>query len=125
MFSVENLGLLQSSSCFSCEDYNADLRNLFHGTHHIALQVMQYVSYNKSQKLPQFFHINIKNLCFLKNSISSHVRFKHLIEEISGTTSAIGLLKSFIPVVWERSVIYQFICHLDDSCQFQRLLPNK
>ena len=71
------------------------------------------VSYKRSQKSFQFFHINIKNICFLKNYFKSHHKIQtHLIEEISGTTSAISLLESFKPVSWERSVIDQSIGHL-------------
>ena len=65
-------------------------------------------------------------MLFEKLYFKSHHKIQtHLIEEINGTTSAIGLLKTFKPFGWERSVIEQFIGHLEESFQFQRLLHNK
>ena len=51
VFYIKNLGPLWSFSCFSYEDYNGDLRNLFHGTQHIALQVITALCFQ--QKIPE------------------------------------------------------------------------
>ena len=39
---VEDLGPLWSNSCFPFEDYNGDLRDLFHGTQNVDGQVSIY-----------------------------------------------------------------------------------
>ena len=127
VFCIKNLGLLWSF-CISYEDYNGNLRNLFHGTQHIALQVIVAASFQ--QKIPEIIPIlpykSKQSLLFEKLYFKSHHKIQtHLIEEINGTTSAIGLLKTFKPVNWERSVIEQFIGCLEESFQFQRLLCNK
>ena len=48
-----------------------------------------------------------------------------LIEEINGTTSAIGLVKTFKTVGWERSVIEQFIGRLEESLNKQKVFHCK
>ena len=48
---VRDLGPLWSQSCFYFEDYNGELRKLFHGTQSIERQITLAVSIN--QKLPQ------------------------------------------------------------------------
>lgn len=48
---VRDLGPLWSQSCFYFEDYNGQLRKLFHGTQSIERQITPAVSIN--QKLPQ------------------------------------------------------------------------
>ena len=65
-------------------------------------------------------------MLFEKLYFKSHHKIQtHLIEEINDTTSATGLLQTFKPVGWERSVIEQFKGPLEESFQFQRLLHNK
>ena len=128
VFCVKNLGPLLSFSCFSYEDYNGDLRNLFHGTQHVALQVITAVFFQ--QKIPEIIPIlpykNKVSLLFEKLCFKSHHKIQtHLIEEINDTTSVIDLLKTFKPVGWERSVIEQFIGYIEKSFQFQRLFHNK
>ena len=128
VFCVKNLGPLWSFSCFSYEDYKGDLRNLFHGTQHIALQIITAVCFQ--QKIPEIIPIlpykSKESLLFEKLCFKSHHKIQtHLIEEINGTTSALGLLKTFKPVGWERSVIEQYIGRIEKIFQFQRLLHNK
>ena len=41
---VRDLGPLWSNSCFPFEDYNGDLRDLFHGTRNVDGQVCLFVS---------------------------------------------------------------------------------
>ena len=128
VFCIKNLDLLWSFSCFSYEDYNVDLRNLFHGTQHIVLQVITVVCFQ--QKVPEIIpilpHKSKESFVFEKLYFKSHHKIQtHLIEETNGTTSVIGLLKTFKPVGWERSVIEQFIVRIEKSFQFQRLLHNR
>ena len=95
MFCIKNLGPLCYFSCFSYEGYNGDLQNLFHGTQHIALQVITAACFQ--QKITEIIPIlpyKLKTLLFEKLYFKSHHKIQtHLIEEINGTTSAIGLLK--------------------------------
>ncbi|XP_068680848.1 uncharacterized protein [Montipora foliosa] len=48
---VRDLGPLWSNSCFPFEDYNGDLRDLFHGTKNVDGQIVTAVSV--IQKLPE------------------------------------------------------------------------
>ena len=112
VFCIKNLGSLWSFSCFSYEDYNGDLQNLFHGTQHIALQVITAVCFQQkiTEIIPILPYKSKESLLFEKLYFKSHHKIQtHLIEEINGTTSALGLLKIFKAVGWERSVIEQYI----------------
>ena len=96
VFCIKNLGPLWSFSCFSYEDYNGDLQNLFHGTQHIALQVITAVCFQQkiTEIIPVLPYKSKESLLFEKLYFKSHHKIQtHLIEEINGTTSAIGLLK--------------------------------
>lgn len=46
---VENLGPLWTLSCFYYEDYNGDLRHLFQGTQHIAIQIFTAVCFQEQR----------------------------------------------------------------------------
>ena len=121
VFCVKNFGPLWSFSCFSYEDYNGHLRNLFHGTQHIALQVITPVCFQEKipEILPILHYKSKESLLFEKLYFKSYHKIQtNLIEEINGTASGIGLQKTFKPVGWERRVI-------EKSFQFQRLLHNK
>ena len=48
---VENLGPLWASSCFCYEDYNGDLRKLFHGTQNVDFQISFAICFQ--QKIPE------------------------------------------------------------------------
>ena len=48
---VENLGPLWAFSCFWYEDYNGDLRNLFHGTQNVEFQISFAMCFQ--QKIPE------------------------------------------------------------------------
>ncbi|XP_068690567.1 uncharacterized protein [Montipora foliosa] len=48
---VDDLGPLWSNSCFLFEDYNGDLRDLFHGTKNVDGQIVTAASV--TQKLPE------------------------------------------------------------------------
>ena len=47
----ENLGPLWASSCFCYEDYNGDLRKLFHGTQNVEFQISFSICFQ--QKIPE------------------------------------------------------------------------
>lgn len=48
---VENLGPLWASSCFCYEDYNGDIRKLFHGTQNVEFQISFAICFQ--QKIPE------------------------------------------------------------------------
>ena len=52
---VENLGPLWASSCFCYEDYNGDLRKLFHGTQNVEFQITFAVCFQ--QKIPELISL--------------------------------------------------------------------
>ena len=75
---VEDLGPLWSSSCFYFEDFNGQLRRLFHGTQHIERQIAFAVSVHQS--LPELLQV-------LKPGTSERDLFLKLTEKKPQTTS--------------------------------------
>ncbi|XP_062567995.1 uncharacterized protein LOC134230240 [Saccostrea cucullata] len=75
---VEDLGPLWSSSCFYFEDFNGQLRRLFHGTQHIQCQIAFAVGVHQS--LPQLSQM-------LNHGTSERDLFLRLTEKKSQPTS--------------------------------------
>ena len=66
----ENLGPLWASSCFCYEDYNGDLRKLFHGTQNVEFQISFSTCFQ--QKIPQ-------RIPLLQFRSSQHDFYNHLV----------------------------------------------
>ena len=56
---VKDLGPLWTHSCFSFEDFNGELRHLFHGTQHLEMQI--FLSICVQQKMPELISLLAPN----------------------------------------------------------------
>ena len=96
--SVFYLGNLWANSAFWYEDYNEDLRSLFHGTQGIDIQIVTAICIQ--QKIPELlpsFHNGSKAVeSYERMSKTFHHRIKsNLLEYIGEFTSAVGKMKLY------------------------------
>ena len=64
-----NLGPLWTHSCFCFEDFNGELRSLFHGTQSIEEQIVLAISVQ--QKIPELLGLYLKMVQSLKRFMST------------------------------------------------------
>ncbi len=94
---VKDLGPLWCHNCFFYEDYNGDLRKLFHGTKQVELQIVLAVSSQlKANSIPSRLQVGTEEHVFAKHlTRKSHLTRRRL--QISSSMFPVGVLKQFVP----------------------------
>ena len=124
---VKNIGPLWSSSRFWYEDYNGDLRNLFHGTNKVELQVAFSVCVQ--QKIPELVPL-------LANGSASKQFYEHMTqgryslkckhEEISNNVFALGIMSpASLSAVLAHHVESKLCGQISRAFTFKRLKVNR
>lgn len=99
---VKDLGPLWSNSCFPFEDYNGDLRELFHGTKNVDGQIVTAVSI--IQKLPEIARSTTTSpevQAFYEQLTSKRYNTRSIKESIGENTHVVGSLER----VWSNSTL--------------------
>ena len=97
---VQNIGPLWACSCFWFEDYNGDLKRLFHGIQKVELQIAFSVCIQ--QKIPELIPL-LPCGSSSKEFYEDMTRGPHLLkckhEKISDNFFVLGLMSSASPVI--------------------------
>ena len=94
---VKNVGPLWACSCFWFEDYNGDLRKLFHGTQKVELQIAFSVCIQ--QKIPELIPLlplGSSSKLFYENMTQGRYMLKCKREEISSKLFALGVMSPIV-----------------------------
>lgn len=124
---VIDLGPLWTHSCFCFEDFNGELRSLFHGTQSIEEQIVLAISVQ--QKIPELVPL-------LENGSSSQEFYAHLSrkrhhvykkEKLSDDSnySIVGNLQNYLLTATERAVVETLVGPVEQVYRFQRLLVGE
>ncbi|XP_068757460.1 uncharacterized protein [Montipora capricornis] len=124
---VMDLGPLWTHSCFCFEDFNGELRSLFHRTQSIEEQIVLAISVQ--QKIPELVPL-------LENGSSSQEFYAHLSrkrhlaykkEKLSDDSnfSIVGNLQNYLLAATERAVVESLVGPIEQVCRFQRLLVGE
>ena len=122
---VYDLGNLWANCCFFYEDYNGDLRSLFHGAQHIDIQILTAISIH--QKIPEIvplLPVDSKAYEFYqKMSFKYHHKMKtHLQEIINERITAVGDLSCFA-FQGEQKIKLEELCGpIKKAYKFSRLM---
>ena len=90
---VKNIGPLWAGSCFGFEDFNGDLRTLFHGTNKVELQIAFSVCVQ--QKIPELIPLlqhGSASKEFYQHMTEGRYSLKCKREEISTNVFALGIM---------------------------------
>ena len=118
---VRDIGPLWTHSCFCFEDFNGELRNLFHGTQSIQEQIVLAVSIQ--QKLPELIPLLTPESSAEKlfNKMTCHSRFNmHQKEQIAENCYAIGTIKRATLTPVEHAAVEAVVGHISTVHKFQR-----
>ena len=124
---VMDLGPLWTHSCFCFEDFNGELRSLFHGTQSVEEQIVTAVSVQ--QKIPELVPL-------LESGSMSQELYEHLSrkrplaskkEKLPGTSncSIVGNLRNYLFTAVERAVVESLTGPVREAYQFFRLLVGE
>lgn len=121
---VKDLGPLWTHSCFCFEDFNGELRSLFHGTQSVEEQVVLAISIQ--QKIPELVPF-LQEGSLSKEFYDTLSKKKHLVykkEKIPGISkcSIVGNLRNYLLSDTERVVVECLVGPVKEVFQFQRLL---
>ena len=124
---VMDLSPLWTHSCFSFEDFNGELRSLFHGTQHVEEQIV--LAIGVQQKIPELVPL-------LENGSSSQEFYEQLSrkrnlvyrkEKLSDDSkcSMVGNLRNYVLAATERAVLESLVGPIKQVRQFQRCLVGE
>lgn len=124
---VMDLGPLWTHSCFCFEDFNGELRSLFHGTQSVEEQIVTAVSVQ--QKIPELVPL-------LESGSMSQELYEHLSgkrplaskkEKLPGTSncSIVGNSQNCLFTAVERAVVESLTGPVREAYQFFRLLVGE
>lgn len=120
----KDLGPLWTHSCFCFEDFNGELRSLFHGTQRIEEQIVLAVRIQ--QKIPELVPLLPDgSLCKeFYNHLSRKMHFACKKEGLcnSGYFNIVGNLRKYVLAVVERAVVELLAGPVAEAFQFKRLL---
>ena len=124
---VTDLGPLWTHSCFCFEDFNGELRSLFHGTQSIEEQIVLAISVQ--QKIPELVPL-LENGSSCQEFYERLSRKRHLVykkEKLSDDSkySIVGNLQNYLLAATERAVVESLVGPIDQVHQFQRLLVGE
>ena len=127
VLTVFDLGNLWANSAFWYEDYNGDLRNLFHGTQRIDIQIVTSVCIQ--QKIPELLSsfepgsTALELYHRMSDTYHHHVK-SELLEYISECSSVVGKIESFAlqSSRGEKSIIEKNFGRIGKCYKFKRLL---
>ena len=124
---VIDLGPLWTHSCFCFEDFNGELRSLFHGTQSIEEQIVLAISVQ--QKIPELIPL-------LENGSSSQEFYERLSrkrpqvykkKKLSPDSkfSIVGNFRNYLLTATELAVVESLVGPVEQVHQFQRLLVGE
>lgn len=123
---VKNIGPLWACSCFWFEDYNGDLRKLFHGTQKVELQIAFSVCIQ--QKIPELIPLlpygSSSKECYESMTCGRHLlKCKH--EEVSHKLFALGVMSPAVLNATLTSSIESKLGQISNVFIFKRIQINK
>lgn len=123
---VQNIGPLWACSCFWFEDYNGDLRKLFHGTQKVELQIAFSVCIQ--QKIPELIPL-LPCGSSSKEFFEDMTRGRHLLkckhEKISDNLFALGVMSPAVLNPTFTSYIESKIGRIASVFTFKRIQLNR
>ena len=119
---VKDLGPLWTHSCFCFEDFNGELRHLFHGTQQIEMQIV--VSICVQQKIPELISLLPPNSSVLQffEELTSKGRLSHKKELVAGNIFIIGAVVKHTINIQHRQLIEREIGSVGDVFKFKRII---
>ena len=121
---VMNLGPLWTHSCFCFEDFNGELRSLFHGTQSIEEQIVLAISVQQKipELLPLFENGSVPQMFYEHLSRKRQLVFKKEKLWYDSMHSIVGNLRDYLLTNTERLVIESLLGAVRRVYKFQRLL---
>lgn len=123
---IQNIGPLWACSCFWFEDYNGDLRKLFHGTQKVELQIAFSVCIQ--QKIPELIPL-LPSGSSSKEFYEDMTRGRHLLkckrEKIFDNVFALGLMSPAVLDPTLSSYIESKIGCIASVFTFKRIQVNR
>lgn len=124
---VMNLGRLWTHSCFCFEDFNGELRSLFHGTQSIEEQIVFAISVQQKipELLPLFENGSVPQTFYEHLSRKRQLVFKKEKLWCDSMYSIVGNLRDYLLTNTERLVIESLLGAVRRVYRFQRLLVGE
>ena len=128
VWSVYNLGNLWAVSAFYYEDYNGDLKNLFHGTQGVDIQIVTAVCIH--QKMPELVTSFIPGSKAVELYTRMSQSYHHSVSEnqleyIDESTCAVGKMEvSEFPSEIRKKLVEKLAGKLHKCFKFKRLLQK-
>ncbi|KAK2558802.1 hypothetical protein P5673_019017 [Acropora cervicornis] len=124
---VIDLRPLWTHSCFCFEDFNGELRSLFHGIQSIEEQIVLAISVQ--QKIPELVPL-LENGSSLQEFYAHLSRKRHHVykkEKLSDDSnySIVGNLQNYLLAATERTVVESLVGPIEQVYRFQRLLVEE
>ena len=123
---VENLGPLWASSCFCYEDFNGDLRKLFHGTQNVDSQITFAICFQ--QKIPELVSLlpfGSLQLEYYSNLTSARPKLLNpKQEEIGDQTYAVGTQYLVVLEGEKKTAVEVTLGRIARTYAFHRLILN-
>lgn len=117
---VEDLGPLWCSSCFYFEDFNGQLRRLFHGTQHIETQIAFAAGVHQSlPKMAQSLKVGSCEQDFFEKMMTKNIQ--RISENISEEVSVVGAYSCRPCTVEELGAIQNSVGNVKSVTFFKRL----
>lgn len=123
---VKNIGPLWACSCFWFEDYNGDLRTLFHGTQKVELQIAFSVCVQ--QKIPELIPLlpcGSASKEFYEHTTRGRYLLKCKHEEISDNVFALGVMSPAALSAILTGFIENKIGRISKAFTFKRIQMNR
>ena len=118
---VKDLGPLWTHLCFCFENFNGELRHLFHGTQHVEMQIV--LSVCVQQKIPELIPLLPPHSGALQffESLTSKGRWSHKRENVSDRIFIIGAIVKHSINIQHRQLLERGIGELGDVFKFKRV----
>lgn len=119
---VKDLGPLWTHSCFCFEDFNGELRHLYHGTQHVEMQIV--LSVCVQQKIPELIPLLPPNstASHFFEQLTSKGRLSHKKELISDNIFIVGAIAKFTINIQHRQLVEREIGIVGDVYKFKRVV---
>lgn len=118
---VNDLGPLWTHSCFCFEDFNGELRHLFHRTQHVELQIV--LSICVQQKIPELIPLLPQHSSAFEffEALTSKGRLSHKKEHACDNIFVIGAIIKHTLTVQHRQLVEKEIGEISDVYKFKRI----
>ena len=118
---VKDLGPLWTHSCFCFEDFNGELRHLYHGTQHVEMQIV--LSICVQQKIPELVPLLPPDSGALQffETLTSKGRWSHKREIVCDNIFIIGAIVKHTIKIQHRQLLEREIGEVGEIFKFKRV----